>query len=308
MHATDADPIYLQAVEWFLRLQDKSIDTGEIHAFETWFGSDPRHAAAFDRAAALWDRFDVIKPEYERLRRETGTNRRSLLLGSVALLAAVPGLLALSGSAMFADYRTDIGERLAFTLPDGSLVELGSYSALSLDFGTGERRVELHRGQANFQVAKETNRPFVVTAADGLIRALGTQFDVKCSTNLVTVAVVESSIELRVPGAAATIITEGWQISYGSDGMRQPVEVDARAVQAWRQDRMVFEDVSLRLVLGELERYRRGRILLMDESIGGIPVTAIFKTADGERALRVMEQTLPIRVMNLGYLTLVYPS
>ena len=78
-------------------------------------------------------------------------------------------------------------------------------------------------------------------------------------------------------------------------------------MEAWRSDRIIFQDVPLRRVLAELERYRRGRIILMDSSIGDIPVTAIFQTARTESALQTIADTLGVRLLKAAnYVTLVY--
>jgi transmembrane sensor len=80
-------------------------------------------------------------------------------------------------------------------------------------------------------------------------------------------------------------------------------------VAAWRRDRIVFEDTPLRRVLAELERYRRGRIILTSDRIGSIPVTAVFDTRQTEAALQTIAETLPIRIFHAtGYVAFVYPA
>lgn len=303
----ETDPTYLEALEWFVRLKDERVSQEDRLAFEQWLARDPGHPEAYERARALWSRFDIVKPEYDRLRRSGRIGRRGVLLGGAAALVAAPALYALSRRDLFADYRTDVAERRSFRLPDGSLVELGGYSALSLDFTPRARRLELHRGQAFFRVAEERDRPFLVEAASGTIRALGTEFDVNLFPDLATVSVIEHSVEVRAPDAEAVVVQTGWQVSYGAAGLEAPKPSDIATVQAWRQDRIVFEDVPLRRVLAELERYRRGSIILMDGSIGDIPVTAIFDTRHTGNALRTISETLPVRILNPdGYVAVVY--
>lgn len=307
MSEHETDPIFMEALEWLVRLNDEAATPVDRDAFAVWFAADPAHAAAFERAQALWDRFDVVKPEYERLRRSGSPSRRSLLLGGLALVAAAPFAWHLVGADFLADHRTDIGERRSFTLADGSLVELGSYSALSVDLSPAERRLTLHRGQAFFTVAADPARPFIVTAGPGTARALGTRFDVKLVDKTATVTVMEHAVAVARGGAPAQRVASGWQIRYDDNGSDQPQRADLAAVEAWRNDRIVFEDVPLRVVLRELERYRRGRILLMDESLGDMPVTAVFDTRQAAQALATIEATLPVRITDAaGYLAFVY--
>lgn len=307
MKQDEADPIYSQALEWFVRMKDEKVAAEERRAFAAWIAADPAHKAAYDRACRLWDRFDIVEPEYRRLRKSGRIGRRDLLLGGLVLLAAVPGAWLLAPGSLLADYKTDVGERRTFTLPDGSMVELGSYSALSAHYTERRRRLVLHRGQGFFQVAADPARPFVVDAGAGATRALGTKFDVKLLDEVVTVSVVAHSVSVTVPAAAAVTVREGWQVSYGAGGLGSPRPADRDRVEAWRRDRIVFEDVPLRHVLRELERYRRGRILLLDDSIGDMPVTAVFEAGQTDAALRAISETLPVTVRNAaGLLTVVY--
>jgi transmembrane sensor len=301
------DPVVMKALEWFVRMRDDKVTCLDRQAFEAWLAADEAHAAAWARAEALWNRFDIAQPEFNRLRRNQAFfSRRNFLFGSAA---AACGLYAIERPDLFAEYATGIGERKTFTLPDGSTVELGSYSALSTKFTGTRRRVELYRGQGFFEVAADSARPFAVHAASGVTQALGTKFDVKYVDGLVTVAVIEHAVNVSAAGFPGMRVQEGWQVSYRRDGIGKPSHADFDAVGAWRRNRIVFQNAPLRLVLAELERYRRGRIVLTSSSIGDIPVTAIFDTRQADGALQTIADTLPIRVFYAtGYMAIVYPA
>lgn len=308
MQEYETDPRYLEALEWFVLMKDEQASKADRLGFERWLAADPGHADAYDRARALWERFDIVKPEYDRLRQSGRMGRRGVVLGGLAAILTVPTAYVLTRPGAFADYTTAVGERITVTLPDASTVELGSHSALSLDFTPQQRRLLLHRGQAFFRVAADAGRPFIVEAETGRTQALGTAFDVKLTGDEVVVSVIEHSVRVQAARSAPVFIEAGWQLSYASDGVQAPQRVDLAMVQAWRQDRLIVEDVPLRRVLTELERYRRGRIVLMDRTIGDIPVTAIFDTRHTEKALQIIAETLPVRVLSASdYLALVYP-
>jgi len=304
------DPIVMEALEWFVRMRDDKATAADRQAFEAWLATDDAHAAAWEHAEALWKRLDIAQPEFDRIRRsQSGLSRRNVMFGSIAVLGGLGGLYAFQRADLFAQYTTDIGERRTFMLPDGSSVELGSYSALSVRFNESERHVDLFRGEGFFDVAIDPKRPFLVHAATGVTQALGTKFDVKYADDLVTVAVTEHVVSVSTSGFPNVRLDEGWQISYGRDGVGTPVQANFDAIEAWRHDRIVFQDVPLRRVLTELERYRRGKIVLMDSGIGNIPVTAIFNTKQTDSALQTIADTLPIRVINAtGYMAIVYPA
>lgn len=303
------DPVVMEALEWFVRMRDDSTSAADRRALEAWLAASPDHIAAWRRAEALWRRLDVVQPELDRLRSSRGApSRRDLLFGSAALLGGLGGLYAYKRSDLFAEYTTDIGERRTITLPDGSTVELGSYSALSTRFTKTERQVEVFRGEGFFDVAADPLRPFLVRASTGVSRAHGTKFDVKYVGDRVTVTVIEHAVDVRTSEVSNALLQAGWQVSYGQEGIEAPLQVNLDAVGAWRRGRIVFQDVPLRHVLAELERYRRGSIVLADARIGDTPVTAIFNTSEAESALQTIADTLPIKVINLaGYVSIVYP-
>jgi len=302
----ETDPVFMKALEWFVLLQDTAVSADDRRAFSAWMASDPAHRVAYERAQTLWQRFDAVKPEYDRYKGSNRVGRRGVILGGLAALVLAPGAYMLSRPGLFATYKTDVGERRSFTLADGSTVELGSYSALSVDFSDKRRDLVLHQGQGFFQVAADAARPFVVSAKGGTITALGTAFDVKLDEDAVTVSVVEHAVSVAFGDAAPVRLDEGWQLTFGGNAIAAPHRSDSQIVEAWRNDRVIFEDVPLRRVLTELERYRRGRIFLTDAEIGNMPVTAIFDTRDAEAALATIAETLPVKVMNAsGWVTVV---
>ncbi len=304
------DPTTMEALEWLVRLRDDKVTAADKRAFEAWLAADAAHAAAWERAEALWKRLDIAQPEFDRIRRsEAFFSRRNFMFGSVLALAGAGGLYVYRRPDLFAQYKTDIGERRTIALPDGSTVELGSYSALSTRFTENRRHINLFRGEGFFDVAPDARRPFLVHAGNGSSQALGTKFDVKYVDDIVTVAVNEHAVKVRAAGSPSVKLDQGWEVSYGRNGVGTPVQADFDAVEAWRQDRIVFQDVPLRRVLAELERYRRGRIVLMDSGIGDIPVTAIFDARQADSALQTIADTLPIRVIDAsGYMAIVYPA
>lgn len=306
MDSTETDPIFLEALNWFAVLQDAKVSASDKEAFNTWINACPENSAAYARAQALWAKFDIVKPEYDRLKRQKALTRRSVMLGLCGIGIAGGALWALR-FANSVEYQTDIAETKVIHLDDGSAVELGSYSSLSVDYTDGKRRLILNRGQAFFTVASDMSRPFIVEAGDATVQALGTQFDVKLNSHGIMVTVVEHSVLVNSQSTGELTLEEGWQIDTAKLPTHGVKAVDVEETQAWRRGRIIFANVPLRDVLEELERYTRGKIVLIDASIGDIPVTAVFYANRAEDALKTIEATLPIRVLSTaGLFSFVY--
>lgn len=92
---------------------------------------------------------------------------------------------------------TQIGERLAVDLPDGTQITLNTQTELRTAFDASERRVVLARGQALFEVAKEGARPFVVEAQGRRFVAVGTTFDVRVEGGRVQLTMLEGVVNVE---------------------------------------------------------------------------------------------------------------
>ena len=91
-------------------------------------------------------------------------------------------------------YETASAEQKTLSLPDGSSLVLGALSKVTLDWTRERRAVALAQGEAFFRVAPDPGRPFVVVAGGGLIRALGTEFNVLRDAQRVVVTVSEDPV------------------------------------------------------------------------------------------------------------------
>lgn len=299
------DALLLKALEWFVTLNDASAGTAERRAFARWM-QHPDHAAAYGRAEALWNRFEIVRPEYERMRQTGRIGRRQAVMGlGLGLVGAGVALPLGWRFVTRPDHATGIGQRATLDLADGSRVELGPDSALDVDLRADARRVHLRRGQAHFQVAADPLRPFVVRAGAAEVRALGTGFDVNLLGDEVVVTVTEHAVEVAAGTGTPRVLHAGWQLSCDGSRLSPGRQVDLDGATAWRRGRLVFDEAPLGQVLRELARYRRGRMLLMDPDLGALPVSAVIDTADAAAALDHLAASLPIRLRDLPGVTLI---
>ncbi len=126
--------------------------------------------------------------------------------GLVAIAASV--LLGVVGAAAWYwitknTYSTDLGEQRSIVLADGSVIDLNSRSQVRVRYTERERDVDLLEGQALFRVAKDTARPFIVSADGTRVRAVGTEFDVYKKHIGTVVTVVEGRVAVSTGSAVA---------------------------------------------------------------------------------------------------------
>lgn len=306
-----------EAVVWFTRLHSGDATPDDQRQFEAWRARSPIHAREFDRISALWDDLDGLKTwaNGELAEKKTvnpvsayplvGMRKRGVSRWGVSLVAVL--LVVLSGSLWFpdaltrlaSDYHTQTGEQRTLTLTDGSTVYLDTDSAISVDFSPQARRFVLHQGRALFVVAAEKRRPFEVTAGGGTVMALGTAFEVYKKPAQVAVTVLESSVQISRDGWAAKL-EPGQRVYYGRDTDLSDVEsIDLGQIATWRRGKLVFHDLPLGEVIDEVNRYRKGAILILDPQLRTSRVSGIFDTGNVDAVLQALEDTLPIRMRRL---------
>ncbi|MBQ8422595.1 MAG: FecR domain-containing protein [Bacteroidales bacterium] len=171
-------------------------ESSEVAAIEAWLKEDKAHEQEFQNA---YDRYVLtnltvskmeLKAEMARVLEAARAKRSRRILAYVASVAAALAVGAfltwnfvarplVDKSSQLMTFTTEAGQRATVTLPDGTSVQLNSCSELRYPavFSDGDRRVYVE-GEAMFDVAKETERPFVVETFAYDIKVLGTKFNV----------------------------------------------------------------------------------------------------------------------------------
>ncbi|WP_170216313.1 FecR family protein [Allostella humosa] len=303
MPQSPAEAIEEDAIAWFVLLRDTDASRDDRARHAAWLAASPAHRAAWQDVGALWGGMDALAPANQNRPPPPRRRHRAAALAACLLLACV-GAWAVAPPGLFADERSGVGQRRTVSLADGSSVELGTASALSVHFDGSERRVVLHRGQGYFMVAPEADRPFVVEAAGGRVTAVGTEFDVKIidddSRPSVAVAVAEGVVAVSAGRDGRSVrVGAGQGLRYGAALIGPPGAVDIAEATAWRSDRLVFHERPLGQVVRDLERYRWGRILILDPALAAIPVTGVFNARRTDAALDTIAATLPVRVVRV---------
>ena len=310
MSRIDAQQIDDEAVRWFVLLREETATDADRRGLAEWLAASPAHRDAWSELARLWGGLDALAPGIQsdvvpiRPRAAKALPARPVrrwgrfAAAAIVLIGVGIGTTMLLPAGLFADHATAVGERRVVQLADGSSVELGSASAIDVDFGPGRRRVTLLAGEAFFTVVKDPDRAFVVAAKQGEVKVLGTAFNVKIEDG-VDVAVAEHTVEVSMQGRTPAHLAEGRGIHYDASGLSGVVAADLETIQAWRQDRLIFHDAPLRNVIAELQRYRYGRIQLLGSSLGDRRVTAVFDTRRPDAALDSIARSLDLRIFRV---------
>jgi transmembrane sensor len=347
-----------EAAAWHDRLHRDKVSDETRRAFADWLEQSPRHRVLYDAIDEVWSKLrgaaedpQILALRHEtalRLTRRTSETARPLRWAAAAVLVTVLSVAAIAtlrspddhsliasfrntfhlGSA--GHYETATGERLTFTLNDGSQVTLDTQSELKVSFSTAERSVHLTRGQAFFEVAKDPQRPFVVEVRSRRFVAVGTAFDVRVDGDQVRVTMVEGTVRVEgrgqevaasnAPGfptqlpssgttgraanrdmarsesPAVTTITAGEQLITDAQREDHVRAADPERSTSWRRGQLVFDNTRLADAIAEVNRYSEAKIELADPDLGNLRLSGAFATGRPTVFVEAVTTYFPVRV------------
>jgi transmembrane sensor len=165
-------------------------------------------------------------------------------------------------------------------LSDGSLLTLDADSALTVRIGTSDRRLDLARGRAHFEVAHDTRRPFRVTAGPATVVATGTSFDVNRLPGAVDVVLLRGGVDVSAAGRTVRL-RPGEHVVTGPGRELRPMQVDTDAAAGWLQGRLSFHDESLADIAAQMNRYGGPRVVIGDPKLAQKRFSGVFMAGDG---------------------------
>ena len=192
---------------------------------------------------------------------------------------------------------TPVGGEYSLVLSDGTKVFLNADSELKypVEFSDGKRIVDL-KGEAYFEVHKDSLRPFVVRVNGAEVTVLGTSFNVntygddgQIYTTLVNGAVRVSSVkngqaEVLKPGMQSVMDVQSGQLTVR--------EVDVEPYVAWREGRFVFRAMTLDLIMRQLQRWYDFEVFYQNPELKDYEFRGVIKRdMDLDKVLSVIKVT-----------------
>ncbi|MEN7550309.1 FecR domain-containing protein [Rapidithrix thailandica] len=155
-----------------------------------------------------------------------------------------------------------LGRKSMITLPDSSVVWLNASSKLTFPqkFVNNERIVQLE-GEAFFEVAKDSLRPFIVKAGGVQSRVLGTSFNVRAypGEHEVSVAVCTGKVEVSPADIAmedSFVLMPAEMASYHKTRLiAQKSSFDLEMITGWKDGIIQFREATFYEVVEQLERW-----------------------------------------------------
>ncbi|WP_445363283.1 FecR family protein [Microbulbifer sp. ANSA003] len=318
-----------QACAWVARLRSDSITSSDRHQFKQWISQD-ENQLAFAEITELWGDLgalshlpvDTLFPESipssqnnaavcsaptENAQGQQSSKQWTLpqwLMGGGlatcgAIVALWVGYQGMGGELKAQIYATERGQIQTINLSDGSEVKLNSNSELRVIYNRNERRTELVRGEAFFEVARQTSRPFTVTAGSANIRVLGTEFNVELNPQSTRVSVTEGTVSVSETDSAPGLGPESVQlvknekVSVSERGLSPIGQTSPEEATDWTKGLLVFEKTPLKDALTELNRYLAVPVAASPQVEDKL-VSGTFEISDPDSTLKAIATALDL--------------
>ena len=186
------------------------------------------------------------------------------------------------------------GETKVFYLPDSSRVMLSGDSRLAYNaqFGKTNRELSL-RGEAFFQVKRDTSKPFIVETSLIQVEVLGTSFQVIAQKLQAEVAVEKGRVKVTTQDKKQESILEtGMSVKYGKKDRKLMISTKE---DKGEQQILKFDNAPLSEVIETLNEYYDSHVTLPAD-YATLRITVVFKEVSLEEAIEIINRTLNIQL------------
>lgn len=338
-NTTSSSLVEAEALAWVAQLNGDDVSEKDLAAFREWINRSPAHQKEIKELSELWSDLNVLTVMDEPIRQADKLSRhlrkkrarqdwRRRIMLPVLSCAAVLAVLAISPAFLSPNddpvsyeaqvsvplvFKTVKGEHQTHSLEDGSIITLNTDSYVEVDYTDGQRNIRLLRGEALFSVAHDEQRPFLVFANDGVVRAVGTEFSVHITDLAMEVIVSEGSVELstlkpttsetaaspNVTKIASLGIIKAGHSAQVKNAQASIANVSDEVIDAelsWRVGRLDFTGEGLEEAIAEYTRYSDVNIVISDPELKNIRLGGSFPTNEPDLFLKSLEFNFGIKV------------
>ena len=301
-----------QVAIWLLKLESEDCTEQDRIDFIHWQQQNPKNVEILKQMQNTFEQFSGLKKQsksipYKVIEQTIQQSKtRSIFKSNPIFIVILTTLLTstflwqiLPTSYWLADTRNNYNQWSEHTLTDHSDIKISGNSAYNILFDKENRIIELLTGNILIDVAKDTNRPFIIKTESAQIRALGTRFIVQHNKQTTVLTMLHSTTEVTVKLANGQSqvqqIHAGEQIIIDEDGLHPKQNISVELTEkAWNEQMLMINLMPLDQLLNILQTYEKQKLKYDAATLHPIEVTATLPL-DGT-GLKLLQRSLPITV------------
>jgi transmembrane sensor len=310
-----------EAADWLARLDGGNLSAEDRAALRSWLSQDPEHGRTLKSYASIWVDMDVLLNDSPNIAKTDSLNVFSQLIHTKAasfalatiVLCAVSVIIWTKNQSVAPEtsfHVTSVGIQQVERFNDGSTAHINTDSMIETEFSDSARIVRLLRGEAMFDVTHDPERPFIVYAGNRAVRAIGTKFVVRLTSDNLIVTVTDGQVQLskRSKDTKNVMVGEEQEVILVSEGEEVEVsdktavpktkeiqndELDRRL--SWLKGQLVFNNERLEQVIQEVSRYIPDKIIIDDPNLRDIRISGRFEVGDTDALLEAIEVSFNVQ-------------
>lgn len=191
--------------------------------------------------------------------------------------------------------RTPKGRQFMVTLPDGTQVWLNAASSIRYPTSfTGKHRSVEVTGEAYFEVAKHSEKPFSVHVnGKAEVAVLGTHFNINAYDNEKSIhtTLLEGSVKVSTKQSASQVILKPGEQAELNGTIKINKNIDIEKIMAWKNGLIYFEGATFDEIMRQLERWYDIEVVYENNKIPnkrlggkmtrGVPLNILLKQLSG---------------------------
>ncbi|PAJ75332.1 hypothetical protein CJF42_05670 [Pseudoalteromonas sp. NBT06-2] len=300
--------IKLEAAMWIVKCEHKSLQVDP--EFINWFNTSDEHKQVFESLSQNWQTLESLpdasrsceaivkvtplssKPESPKIQKTP-----IKLVSYMALVASIFffSIIYFNIDTKYysQNYKTEVAQQAHFDLPDGSSLWLNAKSEVLVYFDDDRRQITILKGDAHFDVAKDKQRPFIVSYEQHQFIALGTAFTINTRPFL-QLAVTEHTVKVNYKHINR-VIQEGYITEFNEYWQTATV---IQSQPNWREVKLNFKARHLKDVLTQIQPYISERIKLLNQDMAYELISGTVNLEKPEQALKLITSGLGLEVTN----------
>ena len=298
----------------------KKLTTEEVSSFYTWIESSKKNRILYYELKAIHDvtlyadKIVDTKNSWNKLQQKhrirKAYNALRPLLSYAAILVAAIALSTLYFNSKEVTPSTQVGmqyisgngiEANQVILQDGTVVSVGTETRIYLadDYGVKNRTLHLE-GEAYFEVAKDTTKPFIVKVSSQSIEALGTAFNITAypKDSRITTTLASGIVRITTKGKEKTVdLIQNQQLIYDRNTCKLKTQiVDANEYSAWKSGYYHFKETNLVSILNRLGHVYGANFQIETKRLNNYKFTGTFYRGQSLKdLLEVVKLSVPIQ-------------
>lgn len=311
----DAGPIMIEhgladeARAWVTLLLSGAATQGDARLLAGWRLTSPAHERAFLQAARA---HHIAREAIGSLRGQkamrpgpsagrSGIDRRILIGGGLSVAAGLAIFVTVRPETFvrrpLEEIETAKGERRILNVGRGISVELNTLSRVALRDDLGPGGFELLRGEALVSIDSSAG-PVQMAAGAARIIAGDARLGLRSLSGDLSAACLEGQARVLLKGQEA-MLAAGQAVAWSAGKLGTVTRLAQSATNEWWRGVLVFDNERLGDVIGELNRYREGRIVVANPAIAARRISGAFYINQLDQVVEQLRLAYGVRIVRM---------